>query len=1457
MDSHWTPITANLSMRNESDFVTGRSATINNERITVNQAGQQVYELGFTPVTATGLKMTVYSQGGNPFTITEIEFRQELEIATQGEDPALLDGTHQNVSVYYQDDPTGPGYKPNIEHGVVLPSPNGTEVYGLWDFNPNTTQRSLPSVPYVYTKFQKDGDWATEIYRVFRGNLVYGGAAGAFVNPPYPLNAETGACRDSHLYDISGAWVDPEKGVWLARGPDPKSATETAAGHATVQVGYYEHWEGDCSPWLVNEATPEKTPLRVTYQPTWPEFTQPECEPGTPNCYTTLHVGESVLRPGFSSAQVVYNDAGITLIDESKDTPVPLFRLPQDLLPTFPDLRHDIRERLSYDNSLGELKYKGIMTKKERDMIRALVTGSTDDETKFRDAVEQLYRWTNEFNVSVFLDELPDCFMGDLDNVLTPPLSDRLIYNEEMKKLIWQKQITVDETPVTMTEMDRSDLRDACDDPDWKSIINDLYDSANNPHTFLLGPHITVSAGGSTVEPGNPQWASVAFTDSNMVEIFKVECSPAPGEIDVLEPDCFFDEKVTLHWSGDGGGKLDQMYFHWQVSDVSGSRPAGDYDDSFWIDVTSPNGQQGLNDLTVGGPGLQTVSDFWYRLRYRHPDICDGEWSDFTEPKLKEGWIKRVLAGLNLFDQRIDVSDPTAPIATYSDVIQELGPRFEGVVALNCTPDYVNELGLIEAYESVLIRAMEYTIDAVPPETNESVDQALELMSGRLAEFYSLLGDEAYSDAIDPTIALSGDINEVNASSMYSFKDQVPNLLAEELGLLRGTSKMDVGDITIPREIEPLVTHIYNRLPWNFTLGDGQTTYVQNYNILDVNGDGTIDAVDALFRYPQGHGDSWGHYVRALRYYYDLLRHPVFEWSNQSEAVNVNGRAVAVNYQHERAFAELAAKKAEAAQNLVEATYRSYWVDDPEAIWQGYRDSNEERAWGVSEWGRRAASGAYFDWVVANSVIPATDTAPEHEGTIERVDRTTTVDLLTLADTLPAIQSKIDQADRGANPLGLDNDVVSFAIDRNALDDGKTHFEQMQDKAVRALQNGQVMFNYANQASQRLRNHQEVVYDFGRNVLEQDLAWTDRLIQLFGTPYTDDIGTGKTYPEDYDGPDLYHYDYVDVSPLYEQDADEVLDFTIEILDDGLMLQRIADARQAGNTDILSNDALGEELESLFEYELDELDPEEDDVSREIEVSFSGRGLGLVKPETFVGRRRSFGQLQFDRADLLVKYGKMLKSLDEYNEYLYAVNQEYEHLVKELNYGTANHDAETRAHDYIYTGKALAYAYHVISKNLKLASEFVEDIHKIATEAAEDGKNPVWVSSFSGSLKAALGAPFISEKWALQWAAEEIDLTGEAAELAIVNREHELDELLASRNIDSHMKDLLKQYAKLVNESSRRGLELKTTMELFLASQERYFGTLGEAERVVTQFVTWRKRIAGTVSKQRYDDLGYR
>jgi hypothetical protein len=51
---------------------------------------------------------------------------------------------------------------------------------------------------------------------------------------------------------------------------------------------------------------------------------------------------------------------------------------------------------------------------------------------------------------------------------------------------------------------------------------------------------------------------------------------------------------------------------------------------------------------------------------------------------------------------------------------------------------------------------------------------------------------------------------------------------------------------------------------------------------------------------------------------------------------------------------------------------------------------------------------------------------------------------------------------------------------------------------------------------------------------EQELAYTFRLIEIYGTPYPDDIGPGKTFRQDYAGLDLVHYMYVDVpDPKFE------------------------------------------------------------------------------------------------------------------------------------------------------------------------------------------------------------------------------------------------------------------------------------------------------------------------------------
>ena len=35
----------------------------------------------------------------------------------------------------------------------------------------------------------------------------------------------------------------------------------------------------------------------------------------------------------------------------------------------------------------------------------------------------------------------------------------------------------------------------------------------------------------------------------------------------------------------------------------------------------------------------------------------------------------------------------------------------------------------------------------------------------------------------------------------------------------------------------------------------------------------------------------------------------------------------------------------------------------------------------------------------------------------------------------------------------------------------------------------------------------------------------NELIEIFGYPYDADIGVNGTYPDGYDGPDIYHYIY--------------------------------------------------------------------------------------------------------------------------------------------------------------------------------------------------------------------------------------------------------------------------------------------------------------------------------------------
>src|SRR5262249_9047445 len=119
----------------------------------------------------------------------------------------------------------------------------------------------------------------------------------------------------------------------------------------------------------------------------------------------------------------------------------------------------------------------------------------------------------------------------------------------------------------------------------------------------------------------------------------------------------------------------------------------------------------------------------------------------------------------------------------------------------------------------------------------------------------------------------------------------------------------------------------------------------------------------------------------------------------------------------------------------------------------------------------------------------------------------------------------------GLNPLGLTRNSIPFDITPSEIDQGKTHFEQIRDRAIRAMNNAIAVFNHANNSTQLLRRQADTQNDFQTKVVEREADFNNRLIEVFGTPYPDDIGPNGTYPSGYTGPDLFHFNYVDLIEL--------------------------------------------------------------------------------------------------------------------------------------------------------------------------------------------------------------------------------------------------------------------------------------------------------------------------------------
>lgn len=619
------------------------------------------------------------------------------------------------------------------------------------------------------------------------------------------------------------------------------------------------------------------------------------------------------------------------------------------------------------------------------------------------------------------------------------------------------------------------------------------------------------------------------------------------GEIKVLLSSNPLSELVTFQFSGDMAGRYNEFEYEWKIAaPVDGFPPLVDSSMSRYLSLQAVS--TNIPRVVIGGAGIQALGDNYVVMRYRpvspnHPlyqEIpTDADWSAWTPPALAEGWIKRVLAGINPFNQR--VSDLfNNKVNTDVSILTQAGPRWEGDVALNL--DTINNYGLIEIYETVLRRGRSLSIES--GFNYGPANDALLLAAGYLSDLYMMIGNEAWADAANPTIGIGtadrnyGDI----ATSLFSFKGQVPTLLEEELGLLRGRD-----DFLLPGvEVAP----VYNRMVWNYTRGidSGEVIYALNYNIkekADTDADGVVNAEDAAHMFPQGHGDAYGHYLTAIKGYYSLLLNANFDWVPRIEAVNVLGKPVSVDYQDERKFAAAAATLARAGRQVFDLTWRKDYRSVRSEGWSHLAATRENerrsfvdtatgatnrsvRAWGTDHWASRVAQGTYLNWVVGNAILPAVDPDPTHEG-IQKVDRTTVPELVELSTLLTGLNTAADSCEGGLSPLGVAEGALALDVDPDILVGwgSTTHFEQVMIRAKKALNNAMIAFDDAKDVTRLMRTEQDSLVELQGSIADQERAYNNALVELYGSPYPDDVGAGKTYRQGYTGPDLIHYSYVE------------------------------------------------------------------------------------------------------------------------------------------------------------------------------------------------------------------------------------------------------------------------------------------------------------------------------------------
>jgi hypothetical protein len=458
--------------------------------------------------------------------------------------------------------------------------------------------------------------------------------------------------------------------------------------------------------------------------------------------------------------------------------------------------------------------------------------------------------------------------------------------------------------------------------------------------------------------------------------------------------------------------------------------------------------------------------------------------------------------------------------------------------------------------------------------------------------------------------------------------------------------------------------------------------------------------------------------------------------------------------------------------------------------------------------------------VAANAILPDVDPNPSHTG-IQKIERGNVRELGEIAEGYRQVQEQADEADQGRNPLGLANNVVPFDIDPGGVAAGKTHFDQISERANEALKNAVAVFDHANASTQLLRRQADDANDFQQRVIDGEADFNNRLIEIFGTPYSDDIGPTGTYPTGYNGPDIYHYDYVDDPEVRAASSGQQPTLQFQLSD-----------LAVDSSGALSN------------------------VAQAVTFHFSPNGFGLARPAAWSGQRKAPGEIQISRSALIEAVRRLERGVVEYEGLVNRIEDAAESLAAERNLTaeqlqirqgqvnkiTSLNDVIRNRRDGILTMRALAEAG-------RQTSEFLTDAMPKVLGLANDA-----LSGARAAIRLATRLALVVP-WEANIAIEET---------AIQNKQDEKNEAAALAEFELFVaqaefndQERLRQLEQLVRTEPAARLEMAALAESQKQAAARYQAALARGLRLLEERNRFRQQTAAKIQAYRYKDMAFR